>query len=846
MPAPSPAPDDEPAKPPSPPWREFARSPLVPFALAASAGLLADRYIGVPLGAALIVAAVALVGWFFTRRATPQTALGWLLVCAAALAAAHHHAHRHTFAPDDVSTLAKDAPEVVRVRGTLAEEPDRFRPPRFDPLLTMQREATSTTVLEISEVDGATGWRSASGRVRLSVEGRLDDLHCGDAVQVVGRLSLPEGPANPGERDYRGLLLDKRITADLRVKRSADPVVRIEEGWRASLFGWLAVLRGWGTRALAQALPKDEAGLATALLLGDSTALDREEWDAYVRTGVIHVLAISGQHLVILGAFAWAVLRLCGFRNRHSAWAVALLLLGYALLTGARPSAMRAAVMVCAICGGIVLRRRVILANVLAFAWLVVIALNPTDPFTAGCQLSFLCVFVLLFGAVRWLKPRDLTPIEQLIDETRGPTERAARAALRWAWNLFAVGFILTAVNVPLVLAWQNVASPVAVLIGPPLVVLTGVALIAGFVLLVVSPLGVWAAWPFARVTEACLAGCEWIVHLADRVPGGHVYAPGPPMWWLVGFYVLVAGLVLLDGRRSRQLFVALVVFSTFGAVLGLAPRASDEMRVTFLAVGHGGCVVVEAPDGRVLLYDTGTTAGPDAVRRVVAPYLWSRGVTRIDEVFLSHADLDHFNGVPELFRRFHIAQVTMTPTFPDKNSPGVEAVLAALDRHNVPRGFATAGQRFVAGDVALEVLHPPPGGLEGNENVRSLVLLVRHGAHTVLLTGDLEGEGQARVTARPVPPVDVMLAPHHGAKSANAPRGVAGAPEPGAMAAWARPKLVVSSQRAGTATEHLHRSYRGATVWDTPSAGAVTVRSHRTGLVADAFRSGERQVIER
>ncbi|WP_157506551.1 ComEC/Rec2 family competence protein [Gemmata obscuriglobus] len=259
-----------------------------------------------------------------------------------------------------------------------------------------------------------------------------------------------------------------------------------------------------------------------------------------------------------------------------------------------------------------------------------------------------------------------------------------------------------------------------------------------------------------------------------------------------------------------------------------------------------GGCVVIEAPDGRVLLYDTGTTAGPDAVRRVVAPYLWSRGVTRIDEVFLSHADLDHFNGVPELLRRFHVAQVTMTPTFPDKNSPGVEAVLAALDRHNVPRGFAAAGQRFVAGDVALEVLHPPPVGLEGNENVRSLVLLVRHGAHTVLLTGDLEGEGQARVTARAIAPVDVMLAPHHGAKSANAPRGVAGAPEPGVMAAWARPKLVVSSQRAGTATDHLPRSYRGATVWDTPSAGGVTVRSHRTGMVADAFRTGARQVVGR
>ncbi|HEY1192100.1 MAG TPA: ComEC/Rec2 family competence protein, partial [Gemmata sp.] len=838
-------PDDAPAPPP---WREFARAPLVPFALAASAGLVADRYTGVPLNAALIVAAGALAGWFVTRRASPHTALSWLLTCAAALGAAHHHAHRHAFAADDVSTLATSAPRPVRVRGVLAEEPERFRAPKYDPLLTVQRGASSAGVLEVTEVDGADGWRPASGRVRLTVEGRLDDLHCGDAVEIVGRLSRPDGPANPGERDRRAALLDQRVTADLRVKRSADSVVRLDEGWRASPFGRLAAVRGWGTRALARALPKDESGLATALLLGDSTALDREEWDGYVRTGVIHVLAISGQHLVILGGFLWFVLRVCGLRNRHAAVLVAAALVGYATLTGARPSAVRAAVMVCVVCGGIVLRRRVILANVFAFAWLIVVGLNPTDPFTAGCQLSFLSVFVLLWGAVRWLKPRERTPVEQLIEETRSAPEKLLRQALRWGWQLFAVGAILTIANAPLVLAWQNVASPVAVLIGPPLVVLTSVALVAGFLVLLASPLGLWAAWPFARVTEGCLGACEWLVHLADRVPGGHVYAPGPPMWWLVGFYLLIAGLVLLDGRRARKFLGALFVYTFFGAVVGLQPRTSDELRVTFLAVGHGGCVVIEPPDGRVLLYDTGTTAGPDAVRRVVAPYLWSRGINRIDEVFLSHADLDHFNGLLELLKRFHVARVTMTPTFPDKNSPGVGAVLGALDRHRVPRGTVAAGRRFHAGEVALDVLHPPPVGPDGNENTRSLVLLVRHRSHTVLLTGDLEGEGQALATARPIAPADVMLAPHHGGKSANAPRGSPAAPEPGAVAAWARPKLVVSSQRAGTPTEHLRASYGavGATVWDTPTAGAVTVRSHTTGLVAEAFRSGEARVLAR
>ena len=523
-------------------------------------------------------------------------------------------------------------------------------------------------------------------------------------------------------------------------------------------------------------------------------------------------------------------------------------------MTGGRPSAVRAAVMVCVVCGGIILRRPVIPANALAFAWLIVIGVNPTDVFTAGCQLSFLSVFVLIWGCSRWLRPRELTPVEQLIEETRGVPEKVLRACCA-LWQVFAISTILTVVNAPLVLAWQNVASPIAVLIGPPLILLTAVALVTGFLLILLSPLGIWAAWPFARITEGSLAACEWMVHLGDRVPGGHVYSPAPAMWWLVGFYGLVALLVLLEGKWAKRVLAGLGVWILFGLVLSLQPRTSDEARITFLAVGAGGCIVIETPDGRVLLYDAGTTTGPDAVRRIIAPYLWSRGITRVDEVFLSHGDLDHFNGLPELLRRFSVGQVTMTPTFSEKETAGVETVLAVLERQGMPLRVVAAGERFTAGNVAFEVLHPPRS-LDGeemralreaNENSRSLVLLVRHEGHTILLTGDLEGEGQRLATAKPVASVDVMLAPHHGAKNANAPKGTQENPEPGVMALWARPKLVVSSQRIGP-TDHLNASYSGvgATVWDTPTAGAVTVRSHSTGVVVEAFRGGEIRVLTR
>jgi len=210
------------------------------------------------------------------------------------------------------------------------------------------------------------------------------------------------------------------------------------------------------------------------------------------------------------------------------------------------------------------------------------------------------------------------------------------RAVLRTLWQAFAISTIITVVNAPLVLAWQTVASPSGVH-RPPLILLTSIALVAGFLVQIVSPLGTWLAWPFAahgvepRRANGCsprrTASPAGTCTRQRRRSGG----------WSASICFRRRG---NPRRQMGEAFAAaILVWVVFGLVVGLPPRTSDEARVTFLAVGHGGCVVIETPDGRVLLYDTGTTAGPDAHARVVAPYLWSRGISRIDEVFLSHAD---------------------------------------------------------------------------------------------------------------------------------------------------------------------------------------------------------------
>src|SRR5262249_10518032 len=160
-------------------------------------------------------------------------------------------------------------------------------------------------------------WLAVSGRVRMNVDGRLDGFHVGDEVEAVGWMERPQRPANPGEFDRSAYARDRRLRAELHVRKAPETVARIAEGNSLSGASLLARLRGWGQRALRRSLPAGESGVAEALLLGDGAPMTTADWDRYVRTGVVHVLAISGQHLAVLALFAWFVLRLFGVRRKY-------------------------------------------------------------------------------------------------------------------------------------------------------------------------------------------------------------------------------------------------------------------------------------------------------------------------------------------------------------------------------------------------------------------------------------------------------------------------------------------------------------------------------------------------
>jgi competence protein ComEC len=291
-----------------------------------------------------------------------------------------------------------------------------------------------------------------------------------------------------------------------------------------------------------------------------------------------------------------------------------LVLFGYALLAGGRPPVLRSAVMVGVFCGSMILRRPALTANAFALGWIVVAAVNPSDLFDTGCQLSFLAVAILYWGT-GWLRP-SADPLDRLIEESRPAWQRALLGMGRAILSVYAITALIWLAAAPLVAARYHTVSPIAILIGPPVVLLTTVALLSGFLLLL-SALVCWPLVPiFALVTRLSLAGCDLIVGSCDRLPLT-IFVGDVPEWWLWGFYLGLLTCLMLPSLRLHWRWATLAgaAWLALGLMSAAARPAANEMRCTFLAVGHGGCTVIETPDGRTLLYDAGALAGRQVPR---------------------------------------------------------------------------------------------------------------------------------------------------------------------------------------------------------------------------------------
>jgi competence protein ComEC len=267
-----------------------------------------------------------------------------------------------------------------------------------------------------------------------------------------------------------------------------------------------------------------------------------------------------------------------------------------------------------------------------------------------------------------------------------------------------------------------------------------------------------------------------------------------------------------------------LILWVIAGLGWGLRSAGGESLRCTFLSVGHGAAILVECPNGDTLLYDVGSMQDGRIAERAVQETLWERRRHGVDALMVSHADTDHFNGAADLMKSLPVGTLLVSQQFLDFKQPAVSALCESTAAGGVPIQLVRDGDRLRLDDrVTVRVLHPPFGRPHSDDNANSIVLDIEFAGRRILLTGDLDGHGQATLLGMPPRPVDVLLAPHHGSRRANPP----------ALADWAHPRDVIVSADARVDFKSLRAAYEPETrISSTNDVGAVTFEIQPDGTI--------------
>ncbi|APV52457.1 DNA internalization-related competence protein ComEC/Rec2 [Betaproteobacteria bacterium GR16-43] len=617
-------------------------------------------------------------------------------------------------------------------------------------------------------------------------------LVAGERWRLTVRLKRPRGLANPHGFDFEAWALERGLRAGgyVRSKESPARLAARVDGWPYTLHRWRGELRD---RMLAHLGEGRFRGVLVALALGDQDAIAAADWQVFWRTGVGHLMSISGLHITMLAALAAAVaafawLRVPALALRWPARKVALsvgvvVALAYALLTGFAVPAQRTVLMLATVAACVLADRHGSPSRVLALAALVVVCADPWAVLAAGFWLSFGAVAAIFYAfALRTGQPGRLqgAVVEQLA---------------------------VTVVMAPMMLAiFQEVSlvSPLANAFAIPVVSLVVVPLTLAGVFLDVGAL-----------LEAAHALMAWLMVPLEALAAlpGAVLESHAPVGWTVACGV--AGCAWLLAPRGFPLRI--LAFAWVAPMfLVLPPRPPPgEAWVDVLDVGQGLAVVVRTAS-HALVYDTGPSwsAESDSGSRIVVPFLRGEGLRHLDGLVVSHADDDHAGGAPSV-------AAARAPDWLLSSLP-LDAPLRSRFALAWP---CAAGQDWEWDGVRFLVVHPSEAQrdeVRRKENDRSCVLRVSAQGASALLTGDAEARSESEMIARGAALLrsDVLVVPHHGSKTSSTARFL------DAVA----PTMAVNSLGYRNRFRHPHESVvhryaeRAIVTWRTDELGALRI----------------------
>lgn len=608
--------------------------------------------------------------------------------------------------------------------------------------------------------------------------GRGQGLRDGILLCALADVRGGEAARNPGGFNERAAFLVRGTAGHARLV-AGTALVRAGPGVLDLGARFLSPLRA----ELLARVREQERGRAGAFLagflLGDRSALDAESAEGLRRAGALHLLAISGMHVVLVLALLGRVLSLVGLRGRRAAWARFLGGSFYCLLAGGSASVWRAGASAALVEVGAMLGRRMQAGQALSVATLGLLLLRPAFALDAGFQLSALATWGLLA-----IGGPTLVALERGISSADGPVRRGARA-VRMLAEPFVSTLAAQLAALPVLAAHFGVVSTMGLLANLLLVPVTNLALVAGVLGLVASCLPSGPAAPIASgfwiVADAGALATLRVSDALARAP--LVFRPlGSEPWALAA---LAGSLAFLTGalprvtprggpRATLPLVVGIGLAGALAILVPTSPRERGALVWTLLDVGQGDGMSLLLPDGRALVVDGGDLRpGFDVGRRVLLPALRHRGVYELDAVVATHGDRDHVGGLPSLLRDLPASRLLGPSDVADSLIARVEARGGAAGRpaaRSLTRGDVVLG----GPQYAVRVLWPPPGfradpaWTTNRESVVLLVELFARDTLRILLTGDADTLVERRLIEAGLPRASVLKVGHHGSRTSS------------------------------------------------------------------------------
>ncbi len=640
------------------------------------------------------------------------------------------------------------------------------------------------------------------GPVLVEAPEPVGELPVGSEVAADGLLETPE----PWRAAY---LRRQGIAMTLRTER-----IESRPGRRGGVARWIDEIRERAEKALGRGMPSREAALARGFVLGEDDRIDQRTRDDFQRSNLTHLLAVSGENVILLCVLSWPLLAMLGLTMRSRLIGALCLIAIYVPVTGAGPSIQRAGVMGAAgLIAALADRPRSRWYAVLLAAALT-LAINPRADGDVGWQLSFAAVI----GIMLWAR--------RLASAIGGDAERgSARRALAEAVAVTAAATVATA---PLMAEAFDQFSPAAlpanVLAAPAVAPAMWLGMLAGIAgqlpLLPVEPLNWLDSLCLAYIAEVAhwLAAPDWAlltVHLRSVWAVAAAYG-----FLLLGMELLLRGLAL---RRAHRRWPVAALPVCLAAAIAAAlltawpfrstapPPPATDLVVRILDVGQGDSILLQPPDGDPVLVDTGPPEDG------VEDRLRELGIEKLAAIVISHDQSDHAGDLPELLGTLQVERVVYGAT----DSRLRRAALAA----GVEPFQLTEGGELDFHGLHLSALWPPREltSVTGEDpNLLCLVLVARWRHFSMLLTGDAEAES---VPMDPGP-VDVLKVAHHGSEDA----GLDG------LLARSVPKLAVISVGAGNSYGHPTE----ATLSTLGAHDVPTMRTDRQGEI-DIDANGSR-----